>query len=664
MQKRHAGAAAIFIVLAIVMTWPLAPRLTHAVSDPSDPFINIWILDWDYYATFHRPLTLFDANIFYPAHDTLALSENLYGIALLLIPIRAAGVGPVTAYNLAMLAGFAFSGFAAYLLGYRLTGSFAAGIAAGVFHAFVPFRFTHLPHLQHVFAGWLPLLLVALLDYLDRPSWRSASLFGFVFLMNGLTNIHWFLFGSFAIGATILLFSVNGVRRWRELFVASAIAMMMLLPFLIPYWRVATTPGMARDRSETKAYSATWSDWLVSNNANRVYPKLRDGSVDPERWLFPGVLSILAAIAALFLARRYPRGVTLGLLWLVIGFLGSLGLNFYFHDFLFDAVPGFRGLRVPARWAEIAYIGLAMLIAVSIAFVARRQRWIAAAIPLLFIVELRAAPIRWYRAPLDVPPVYRWLATQKIRAAVELPIDTDLNEYLYSYRSVSHHRDLVNGVSGAVPAQFIRFSGMWKSDPIPDAFGDELQRTGVDLTIVHADRLGPHDATTRAWLRRELDRGRLSFVQRFPAGASGDWVFALRTRGGTGRIACPPDVQAFLDGKPVFTPWTFGFFDRPPGHVRGAAFFTGFALSPYGVRGVDLLFDGGRVRIPAILIADMKIAPKFPFYGASTPKPRFVSSLQKRPDGVPVETDVQAEITDGKGEKQRLQFYRMKWDDP
>ena len=100
------------------------------------------------------------------------------------------------------------------------------------------------------------------------------------------------------------------------------------------------------------------------------------------------------------------------LLWFVIGVLGSLGLNFYFHDFLFDAVPGFRGLRVPARWAEIAYIGLAMLIAVTVAFVARRQRWIAAAIPLLFIVELRAAPIRWYRAPLDVPPVYRWLATQ------------------------------------------------------------------------------------------------------------------------------------------------------------------------------------------------------------------------------------------------------------
>src|SRR5450432_285887 len=141
MQKQYLAAAAIFITLSIVMTWPLAARLDHAVSDPGDPFINIWILDWDHYATFHQPLSLFDANIFYPAHDTLALSENLYGIALLLVPLRTIGLTPVTAYNLALLCGFAFSRFAAWLLGFRLTGWFVAGIAAGVVHAFVPFRF-------------------------------------------------------------------------------------------------------------------------------------------------------------------------------------------------------------------------------------------------------------------------------------------------------------------------------------------------------------------------------------------------------------------------------------------------------------------------------------------------------------------------------------------
>jgi hypothetical protein len=645
MRKQHAAAAASFIILAIVMTWPLAPRLDHAAADPSDPFINIWILDWDHWATFHQPFHLFDANIFHPAHDTLALSENLYGMAMLLMPFRLVGFSPITVYNLAILGGFAFSGFAAYLLGFRLTGSFMAGMAAGVFHAFVPFRFTHLPHVQHVFAGWVPLLLVALLHFIDRPSWRSGLLFAGVFLMNGLTNVHWMLFGSFAAGATILLFAANGLRRWRELFVCTALAGVLLVAFLAPYWRVAETPGLARGWAETKSYSATWSDWLVVSRYSRVYAALVDESVYPERQLFPGALSIAAGIVALFLVRRDPRGVTLGLLWIVIGFLGSLGLNGFFHSFLFDAVPGFRGIRVPARWAEIAYVGLSMLIAVTCAFLAQKQRWLAAAIPLLFLVELRAAPIRWFRVPVEVPEVYRWLATQKVRAIAELPIDNAGSEYVYAFRSINHHKKMINGASGAVPPDFARFSGMWKSARIPDEFGDELRRAGVDLVIVHADTLAPHDAATLDWLKREIARGRMSLVRRFRGGVRGDWVFRMGPGGGA----------AFRDFD-VHNDFTFGFFDPPPGLMRGHGFFSGYAFSPYGIRSVDLLFEDGRARVPAQLIPDEKLVARFPSY-PQTPKPRFVLYLENRPDGVPANTDVQAIVTDGRGQQLRLQYY-------
>ena len=637
MQKQYLAAAAIFITLAIVMTWPLAARLDHAVADPSDPFINIWVLDWDHYATFHHPLSLFDANIFFPQHDSLAMSENLYGIALLLIPFRAIGFSAVTAYNLALLGGFAFSGFAAWMLGVRLTGSFVAGLAAGVFHAFVPFRFTHLPHVQHVFAGWVPLLIVALLAYVDRPNWRTAAIFAFVFLMNGLTNIHWLLFGSFAIGMTALLFAMNGVRRWRELMIATAIAAALLVPFLIPYGRIAKT--MSRTWSETKFYSATWCDWLVSSHANRIYAALQDATVNPERALFPGVLSLIAAVAAIFLIRRYPRGVTLGLLWTLIGVLGSLGLNFWFHQFLFDAVPGFRGIRVPARWAEIAYVGLAMLIAVATAFLARKQRWIAAAIPLLFLIELHAAPIRWYRAPIETPDVYTWLAKQDVRAVVELPIDIAGSDYLYSFRATAHHKNLVNGASGAVPPQYERFIEMSKSSPVPDGFIDELRRIGCELIIVHGDWLSP-DSVTHEWIQREMSHGRLFVVRVFESiGPGGDWVFSLKKP--------RPEARGPRPGS-----WTLGYFG-PPVTDRGA-FFSGYAWSPYGIRGVDLLFEDGRVRVPAILVAD----PKLTQFG---PKPRFVSALEKRPEGVSVDSDVQAEVIDGRGQRKRLQYYWITW---
>src|SRR5438105_13634647 len=84
-------AAALFLLFAVAMTWPLARNLPTAVSYPGDPFINTWILDWDWHATLHQPLHLFEANAFYPAHDSLAFSENLYGISLLLFPLRALG---------------------------------------------------------------------------------------------------------------------------------------------------------------------------------------------------------------------------------------------------------------------------------------------------------------------------------------------------------------------------------------------------------------------------------------------------------------------------------------------------------------------------------------------------------------------------------------------
>src|SRR5437870_2590082 len=182
MARQHLGTAALFLLLAIMMTWPLAPNINRAVAYPEDPYINTWILDWDWYATLHQPRHLFDANAFYPARDSLAFSENLYGIALLLFPFRAAGVPPVAAHNLGILTGFALSGFGAYLLGRLITGSAMAGVAAGVFYAFLPFRFTHLPHVQHVWGGTIPIMLTSLLWYSQKPSWRRASLFAAAFL--------------------------------------------------------------------------------------------------------------------------------------------------------------------------------------------------------------------------------------------------------------------------------------------------------------------------------------------------------------------------------------------------------------------------------------------------------------------------------------------------
>ncbi|MDQ6802443.1 MAG: hypothetical protein M3041_16635 [Acidobacteriota bacterium] len=645
MPKQHTGAAVLFLILAILMTWPLVPNLNRAVADRGDPYINTWILDWDWYATFHRPLKLFDANAFYPNRYSLAYSENLYGIALLLFPFRAIGIGPIAAHNLAILAGFAFSGFAAYLLGRLITGSAAAGVVCGAFYAFVPFRFTHLSHVQHVWGGTLALMLTALLWYVERPIWRRAALFASAFLFNGLCNVHWLLFGTIAIAVTVAIVQAPILR----LAVCTAIAIALLVAFLFPYFEAARLYGMRRSWSETKAFSATPSDWLVSSDRNRMYTPLQDSSIDPERWLFPGALSIL--LAAVGFLSRDGRALKIAATWIAIGFVGSLGLHTIFYRFLFSWVPGFRAIRVPARWAAISYIGLAILIAVAASILATKRAWIYIVLTALFIIELRAAPILWYITATDDRPVERWVAANNPRGIIELPT-LPLSEYAVMLRSTVHHKPMVNGVSGFTPPEYERIRRMldeWSVDLLP-----QLKRLGVSHVIVHADGF---DLPGRNWLRRSVDKRDLAFIRRFDGGIRGDWLFATV---GTPRPS--PDLDAMLRGEPTPNENTFGDFMSPSSGntVTNNTQIFGYAFSPAGIRQVNLLVNNGTIRLPTELLTDPSLMKIFPWYPA-TPKPKWYARFSTRPSGVWQHTDIQPEVIDGRGNRMLLEDRRVEW---
>ena len=618
-----------FVVLAIAFTWPLAPNLDRAVADPGDPLITIWVLDWDWWGTLHQPLSLFHANTFHPAKYSLAYSENLYGIAVLLFPLRAAGVGPVAAHSIAMIAGLAFCGFGAYVLGAHLTRSFAAGLAAGLFYAFVPFRFVHLSHVQHAWGGWLPLMLYALLRYAQKPSWGRGALFAAFFVMNGLSNIHYLMFGAFATAVTAAILLPRSA--WRELAVPLMGGLLVLAPFLYPYLAVQKLYGMQRTYEEVLRFSATPANWLP-------------GTTDPERMLYPGALGLIVSALALVVARRDRAKLALALLWIVIGFAGSLGLHFVFHEFLYGGVPGFRALRVPARWAVIAYTGMAILIALFTAAIRRRRlRWV---VPLAFAVTLWSAPLRWYLIDPNPPPVYEWLAKQEVAAIVELPMDKLSSEYEYMLHATKHHQRIANGVSGFAPPIRTELSRLSKE--LPDGFIDALREAGIDTVLVHSDRYGEDSQRMRDWLRRELDRGRLHYVAHFDAKTGADWVFSLRPAAGgppVPRPARPRDVDVFLYGAATCTQSIAGVFEFPRGEqvFRGPAQFRGWASSPHGIASVDVWFNNRRVKYSA---------PMRTLASERCPGPPPVSyelTFPSRPEEVRIETDVQVEVTDGRG---------------
>ncbi|HEY8130286.1 MAG TPA: hypothetical protein VII12_00215 [Thermoanaerobaculia bacterium] len=645
MVRQHAAALAFFVLLAVGMTWPLGRNLDRAVANPGDPFINIWILDWDWYATFHQPARLFDANIFFPARYALAFSENLYGIALVLFPLRAAGVTPIAAYSVAVLIGFAFCGFAAYLLGWKITGSPLAGIVAGIFYAFVPFRFTHLSHVQHVWAGTLPLLIVALIWYSEKPTWPRAAVFAAIFFYNGLCNIHWLLFGSLAVIITAAI-----VRpRIFPLTTCAALAALCLLAFLQPYFAAAKLYGMHRSWGETMAFSALPQDWLACNLMNRTYTALRRPEIDPERWLFPGALSVvIGSIGALVADQKWLK---IAGAWILLGFFGSLGLHTVFHRFLYSHVIGFDAIRVPARWAAIAYVGLAILVALGAAALGRRRVWAYAVISLAFLAELRSAPIPYYMALSGSHAVDKWLAENRPRAVIEMPM-TPNAAFGAMLRATTHHAPLVNGISGFSPPEYERLATL--ADEWSDRLIPELRRIGVSHVIVHADAM---DAIGRRGLARILERKELAFVRRFDASVSGDWLFALDSN-----PRSSPELEAMLRGQVTRNESTFGaFFSPAPDTVVNANTpFYGFAFSPYGIREVNLLVNNGAIRLRTELRDDAPLERQFHWYPATT-KPKFVAQFGARPAGVWSHTDIQPEIVDGRGTRVLLEDRWISW---
>ncbi|MEA2339335.1 MAG: hypothetical protein QOE82_3342 [Thermoanaerobaculia bacterium] len=642
-SKKHAAAFLLFAVLSIFMTWPLLPNVNRAVAYPGDPYINTWILDWDWHATFHQPGRLFQANIFYPAKYSLAFSENLYGIAIVLFPLRALGATPLTAYNFAMLLGYTLCGFGAYLLAVEITASWWGGIAAGIFYAFLPYRFTHAPHVQYVWAGTLPILLWTLLRYARKPDWRHAIIFGAAFLWNGLSNVHFFLFGTVAIVMTIAILR----PPIRKIAVTGAIAMLLIAPFLYPYHAASKRYGMQRSWEETMSRSAMPGDWLLNNFAWRPYPTRNDPSVDPERWLFPGAFALVLGLIAF--ASRQWEPLTLAWSWVLLGLVGSLGLRTPFYRFFFDYVPGFRAIRVPARWALISHVGLAILVAVAVALITRRAKWSGAVIAIALLVELRN-PIRWYMAPTGKRPIDRWAKTARPHAMAELPIDHNA-EYEVILRSTAHHRPIVNGISGFEPPEYSKLANLaqqWSDGLVP-----ELARIGVTHVVVHADAL---DAAGRTWLGRMVDAGQLGFVKRFDGGVGGDWLFRVGARGDS------PDLRAMLGGHATYNEDTFGALLLPTGHdaLKGATTFSGVALSPYGIREVNLLFNNGRLRLPATLKADPQTSRWYRWYDATT-RPAYIRTFASRPKNIPPTTDVQVEIIDGRGERKLLDDRWLNW---
>lgn len=323
-----------FVLLSILMLWPLPLHMADALVSPVDPLLNTWIFDWDTYQLFKDPFHLFDANIFFPLKNTLAFSEHMIVLSLIAFPVSLIAGNPILGYNFIQLLAYILCGFAVYLLVFDLTKSRMAAVIAGVIFAFSPYRFRQVGHIQNLTVFWTPLSLLYLHRSIKKPSWKHLSLFALFFVLQALSCGYLGVFLAIAAGLFVLYYLMFMPRAhigpfFKKLVVLAILSGLIIAPFLVPYLKVKQEHRFARTVESNVQFSANILGYLTISRfnknvfyearsvKNRVAINTRDrGKLRPKgRGLFPGILTIALVLAAFLFppyAARFPAGSGMG----------------------------------------------------------------------------------------------------------------------------------------------------------------------------------------------------------------------------------------------------------------------------------------------------------------------------------------------------------------
>ena len=240
---------AIIAGVELAVFWPLIQRLSTALHDRFDTMLNTWILTWQARELVRAPLSLFDAPIFHPLPDMLALSEIIWPAAPMTVPILAASGNPLLVYNLTFLGTVFLAAAGMYLLALYVTRNRGAALLAGLFYAFSPYQFGHIPQVQLLSIGWLPLTLLYLDRFWAKGRRHDGLMLALFIAAQTLSTFYYGFQVVLVVGLYLLVRLLLPPRQpsWRRLgqiLPWLALSALLILPFALPYLRVRNESGV------------------------------------------------------------------------------------------------------------------------------------------------------------------------------------------------------------------------------------------------------------------------------------------------------------------------------------------------------------------------------------------------------------------------------------
>lgn len=478
----HAAIAALYLALAIWLTWPAAAHLgTRYFTGGEQIFFfpttpdapqNIWNFWLAERSVAEGRSPLFTTLLYHPEGVQMILQTMNILAVLTALPVTAA-LGPTAAYNTTAILAVALTGYAGFLLARAFAPGLAGPLLAGALLTASPFHIAKLDagQLNFVTLQWLVLFMLAWVALGRVERWWAPPVAALAFAAVLYTDWYWALTAAL-FGATWAALSLVGAARpWALVGRYAAFAVLAGLAALPLALALRAAPAGEGGVSEqwavyTQGYSADALGLLFPAARHPLWAApverflvavapfgVTEGSYTAAGWALVG----LGALGALWYGRRHWRLlVVAGVAWLL-----AVGPRLFVlgHDTgipmpyaLLQAVPLLETARRPNLFGVVTIAVAAVFAALAVAGLRERlprRRYALAlgALAAVALVELWP-PARVANA-LDRPEVFTRIAAEP-GVVVDLPIEGDTNSRTL-INQMAHGQPILRGYVARPP---------------------------------------------------------------------------------------------------------------------------------------------------------------------------------------------------------------------
>lgn len=547
----YGAVIAAYTLITCIVTYPVALTMTTAMAGcAGDVEQYVWALWWAKRALIDlhtSPANI--SSLFYPTGVYVPIQFTWPYVQLLAVPTLSM-FGPVAAYNIEMLLSFILAGFTAYLLCYHLTGSKLAAFVGGCIYSFSSFHFIHAVagHLNLVQIQWFPLYALFMLRLVKTPRLKTAILTGVFWALS--LSVFTAYIGYFGILFPLAFLAyhiwanrkaVLNARFLRYFFLSSAIAGILIAPFLLPFVsEVLSGKGIYVTAYGTLHYSPDLFSFLVPHPYHPVFAKVglirsiatQITKTDQyESTIYVGWLALALAFIG---ARKNPRAsgfwVFLGLgaailslgPFLIVGghpakySIESIQSLIVMPYALFRKLPFFAMDRTSGRLAVLLMLAISVLAGYGLTNLlkATPNSKTRIAIVLGFTSFIVAESIVMFPFPVldaSVPRFYLDLSHDSEDYAI-LDIPATLASGRTMYYQIYHQHRIVGGYLQRAPAEVYDIARSLSALAMP---GDIVQKSpdkpgllskhGVRYVVIQKNLLSDADSTSLvSYLERAL----------------------------------------------------------------------------------------------------------------------------------------------------------------